>query len=306
MTQDAIGAALLEAFAAEGFPARFVAPTTLSISLPGVSDFTADIGNVFAEAGGVPHDELPAFAADFVSGFARGYRRKMAQVPDTSADIRHLVDSEALRIRIYSEAALADPPGLRDSLVTRPLAPGLVETVVIDLPDSIMSLGRERLGGLTENQVFGAALHASLHREPHYTKVEEVMGVPVTFIGETQRYIGCHVHVLSRYVGPARHGALVSFPLPEYLLVHEIGDVHVIAAMESMQAVTRTLIEQGEKGISSQVYWWRPGQDEPAALDDGGVPDLRPVEVEVDHQEKSITPRTAETQELIELWMRDQ
>ncbi|MFF4618754.1 hypothetical protein [Nonomuraea jabiensis] len=302
MTQDAIGAALIEAFAAEGFPAEFVAPTTLSVSFPDGGDFTADIGNVLAEAGGLPHDELPAYAADFAGGFARGFRRKMAQAPDTSADIQHLLDSEALRIRIYSEAALADPPGLRDSLVTRPLAPGLVETVVIDLPDSIMSLGRERLGGRAESQVFGAALHASLHREPHYTKVEEVMGVPIMFIGETQRYIGCHVHVLSRHLGPARHGALVSFPLPEYLLVHEIGDVHVIAAMESMQAVTRTLNEQGDKGISSQVYWWRPGRHEP---DDGGVPELRPVEVEVDHQEKSITPRTAETRELIDLWMRD-
>ncbi|MET9245252.1 hypothetical protein [Nonomuraea sp. NPDC003709] len=69
--------------------------------------------------------------------------------------------------------------------------------------------------------------------------------------------------------------------------------------MESMQAVTRTMNEQGDKGISSQVYWWRPGQD------DGGVPDLRPVEVEVDHQEKSIAPRTAATQELLDLWMRD-
>jgi hypothetical protein len=28
------------------------------------------------------------------------------------------------------------------------------------------------------------------------------------------------------------------------------------------------------------------------------------VEIQVDHEEKSVTPRTAETQELIELWMR--
>ncbi|MFC4011030.1 hypothetical protein ACFOY2_27640 [Nonomuraea purpurea] len=310
MTQDAVGQALIQAFADQGYPVRFIGPTNVSISLPGGSDFTADIGEWYAEASRIPRADLPAAAAEFAGGFARGFRRQAAQAQAVTADIEGLLDAEALRVRIYPEAALAEPPGLRESLLTRPLAAGLVETVVIDTPDSIIPLNRRDIGDRPESQVFGAALHASLNREPHYTQTEEIWGVPITHIGETHRYVGSHVHVLGRYLGAAPYGALVSFPLPEYLVVHEIGGTHLVAAMEAMQALARTHVEKGDNAISSQLYWWRPGayeqQPERDALAGGQVPDLRPVGVEVDHQEKSIAPLTAETEELLNLWMRDQ
>ncbi|GLY72917.1 hypothetical protein [Actinoallomurus iriomotensis] len=309
MTQDVIGEALVRAFADENLTARITGPTTIGISVPDVGDLSTDIGEWRAHAGRVAPADLPAFAADFVRGFARGIRKQLDRAQAAAAvDIESLLAAEALRVRIYPEAALAEPPGMRDALLTRTLAPGLVETVVVDRPDSIVPLNRADLGGRPEDQVFGAALHASLSREPHNTGTDEIWGVPITHIGETHRYIGSRVHVLRRFLGPAPYGALVSFPVPEYLIVHEIGGTHVIAAMEAMQALARTHVEKGENALTAQVYWWRPGAyeqlPEAQALAGGQVPDLRPVEIEVDHQEKSITPRTAETQELVDLWMR--
>jgi hypothetical protein len=313
MTQDIIGEALAQAFAAAGFAAKIAGPATISIGLPGAGDVTADIGDWRAHAARMPQAALPAFAADFVRGFAREVRkptgRPQARADAATVDIERLLATEALRVRIYPESALADPPGMRDALLTRTLAPGLVETVVIDKPDSIVPLNRVDIGRRPENQVFGAALHASLYREPHYAKVEEVQGVPIIHIGETHRYIGSRIHMLNSVLGPAPYGALVSFPIPEYLMVHKIGDVHVIAAMEAIQALTRAHVENGENALTPQVFWWRPGAyeqlPEGQGLASGQVPDLRPVEVEVDHQDKSITPRTAETEELIDRWMHD-
>jgi hypothetical protein len=309
LTQDVIGEALVRALAEENFAARITGPTTIGISVPGARDINPDIGEWRAHAGRVPPADLPAFAADFARGFARGIRKQMGQAQAAAAvDIERLLAEDALRVRIYPEAALAEPPGMRDALLTRTLAQGLVETVVIDRPDSIQPLNRVDIGGRRENQVFGAALHASLSREPHNTGTDEIWGVPITHIGETHRYVGSRVHVLRRFLGSAPYGALVSFPIPEYLIVHEIGGVHVITAMEAMQTLARTHVEKGQNAITPQIYWWRPGAYEQLpeghALASGQVPDLRPVEIEVDHQDKSVAPRTAETQELIELWMR--
>jgi len=310
LTQDVIGEALIQALADEGFAARVTGPTTIGVTIPGSGTIAPDIGEWRAHAGRVPPAELPAFAADFARGFARGIRKQMGQAQAAAAaDIERLLAESALRVRIYPEAALAAPPGMRDALLTRTLAPGLVETVVIDRPDAIQPLNRVDIGGRPENQVFGAALHASLNREPHNAGTDEVWGVPITHIGETHRYVGSRVHVLRRFLGAVPYGALVAFPIPEYLIVHEIGGTHVISALEAMQTLARTHVEKGQNAITPQVYWWRPGAyerlPEEHALGSGQVPDLRPVEIEVNHLDRSVTTRTADTQALIELWMRD-
>ncbi|MFF5258956.1 hypothetical protein ACFY4C_08420 [Actinomadura viridis] len=312
MTPDILGDALIRAFADEGFEARLPSPGTISVTVPGAADVTADIGEWRAHAGRNSRADLPAIAADFAAGLLRGLRREPADDAlrrFEEFDIERMMASDSLRVRLYSEESLADPPGLRDALLARPLAPGLVQVVVADHPDSIMPVNRVQIGGTPEDVVFAAALRASLEKEPHYVKTGDVWDVPITHVGETHRYVGAHVHVLRRYLGPAPYGALVSFPIPEYVIVHEIGGTHLFAALEAMQALARTHVEQGERSISPQVYWWRPGayegMPEQEALGSGLVPDLRPVGVKVDHEEKSVAATTAETDELIGLWMRD-
>ncbi|MEV0627503.1 hypothetical protein [Nonomuraea wenchangensis] len=313
MVQDVAVHALISAFAGENVEARFVGPTTVSVSLPEIGDVPADVTTYTEHAGLLPPSEIPGFAAEFARGFVQGMRRHhagaRAAAEASAVDIERLLAEDSLRIRLYTEQALADPPGLLAALATRPLAPGLVETVVMDLPDSIVPLNRSDLGHRTENEVFGAALRASIHREPHYVETQQLWGVPITHIGQTHRYVGAHAHVLQRHLRHAGLGALVSFPVPEYVLVHVIGDVHLVAAMETMQSLSRTHVEQGEHPLTPQVYWWRPGAHEDLpeeqALGSGLVPDLRPVEIEVDHEERSVTPRTAAAEELLTLWTHD-
>ena len=111
-------------------------------------------------------------------------------------------------------------------------------------------------------------------------------------VGEQHRYVGAHAQVLARHLpGPLPFGALVAFPLPEYVLLHAIGtDAHLVLAIKTAQDVAAKLAGSGEKPISPQVYWWRPGEyertDERTALFGGRVPDLVPVGVQVEQGEQ--------------------
>jgi hypothetical protein len=180
----------------------------------------------------------------------------------------------------------------------------------VNYPDSAMMLNRSSLGDISENEVFGAALRTSIDTEPSDLHATEVWHVPITQIGGAQWYVGAHVHVLRRYLGTARYGALVSFPIPECMLIHEIGArIFVISAMTSMQALTEYHIADRDKPLSPQIFWWRPGayeqMPEDTALDSGTVPELQPVEIETDHEARTTRLCTRATEELFDLWTRE-
>lgn len=303
-THDIAGEALLRAFAERGYPAALNGPDSISVSLPGGSSMSADITAWRRSA--LSHaspSALQELAAQYADQAVTAFGRHAGHSPGN-----RLVEAGNLRLRVYPDEALG---GMRDSLMARPLAPGLSETVVVDYPDSIMPLNRADVAGTSEAEVFGAALTLSIGSEPHHVSSQEIEGVPVTVIGGEHRYVSAHVHVLRRHVPPSSlpYGALVSLPLPEYVIVHAIGAVHLFAALEAVQGITRRLHEGGERAISPQVYWWRPGAHErlpeEEALRDGLVPDLRPVGIEVDHRDRSVTFQSRDTDELAELWLRD-
>ena len=319
--------ALIGAFAQRGYQAQLTAPGTLAVTLRDGTQAQADITEWRQHAGRNARAALPGIAARYadqaVQAFDRMPARAPAQAPAPApaqapapapapgrpaGDANGLLAAGNLRVRLYPEQALDER--MRAALVTRPLAPGLVQAVVVDYPDSMMPLNRADLGGLGENEAFGDALAHSIQDEPHYVQATDMDGVKVVHIGEQHRYIGAHVHVLRRYFpGPLPFGALVAFPLPEYVTVHEIGtDQHLVLAMKTVQEVAAKLAGGGEKPISAQVYWWRPGEyeglPERDALHGGRVPDLRPVGVQIEQGEQG--PKVGlvgdATAELVQGW----
>jgi hypothetical protein len=293
----------VRAFADRGYEATLPEPTTVEITLPDGSSLTADIAEWPRYAGDNAPAALPGIAATYADQAATAFGRQAGHSQN-----EQILPSENLRVRLYTDETLGE---MRDALVTRRLAPGLLQTVVVDHPDSLMPLNRTDIGAAPENGIFGTALSFSIGKEPHYTEMDTVQGVPVMHVGGTHRYVGSHIQVFRRYVEPSSvpYGALLSFPLPEYVLVHAIGSVHLVVAMEAVQDLSRRLFGAGEKRLSPQVFWWRPGQyerlPEEEALNSGRVPDLRPVGIEVDHQEMSVAAQNPDTNELLNLWMRD-
>jgi hypothetical protein len=280
---DVLGQALLQAFADRGYEAALPDAGTVSVALPDGGRANADIQEWRRHAGRNSMAALPGLAAEFAEQMDKALRRDAEQRKESD-----VLPSENLRVRVYAEDAL--PQEVWDTLVVRRLAPGLLEAVVVDYPDSMSPLQKRALGGSSTDAVFGEALAASVGREPHHMMTRELYGVPMTHISGEHRYVGSHVHILKRYVDPAKapHGALVAFPIPELVLVHPIGQTQIFAALEAAQALAARHFEVGEKAISPQLYWWRPGPYEALgerdALGSGGVPDLRPVRVEVDKE----------------------
>ncbi|MGW6278279.1 hypothetical protein [Kribbella sp. NPDC055071] len=220
-----------------------------------------------------------------------------------------MAGAENLRLRVYREDAF--PAEVWPHLLTRPLAPGLVQAVVRDFPDKLMPVNRIDLDGADENVVFGRAAALSLGEES-YVQEQEAMALPMRVIGGTHRYVGSHLQVLRRYVDPATapYGALIALPLPEYVFIHVISpETHVILAIDSLQSVSQEFFGGGDHPITPQVYWWRPGAyealPEEQALVSGQVPDLQPVAVEIQRDPVTVNVLNEQTNDLIQRWLAD-
>jgi hypothetical protein len=248
---DPAGRALLDAFRAAGLRAELVDPQRISVRLADGSEAVTDISRYRAELAGAAPEAIAAKAAEFV---------RLGAAPLQDAGHRR----SNLRLRLYPEAMLVEP--LRSGVVTRELAPGLWETVAIDRPDSVQPLPRS---GPDDTELFRVAMDNAV--EDEFTLTWFDLGdVRVLHIGGGHPYMAAHVHVLDRYLDPLpADGALVSFPLPEVVLVHPIGGVHPVEGLAQLQEGSRQLVEGRHKPISAQVFWWVPS--------DGERPDLRPV-----------------------------
>jgi hypothetical protein len=191
-----------------------------------------------------------------------------------------------VRLRLYPEEMLVEP--MRSGVVTRELAPDLWETVAVDRPDSVQPLPR------SDPDDPDAAATAELYRVAVGNAVEDeftstwfdIADARVLHIGGEHPYMAAHVHVLSRYLdAPFTDGALVSFPLPEVVVVHPIGGIHPVKGLATMQQVTGRLVDDGHKAISRQVFWWVPSELERAQpgrdVELGHRPDLRAVNVDM-------------------------
>ncbi|WP_024935248.1 hypothetical protein [Actinomadura welshii] len=300
---DIIGMSLIDAFAQRGYRAELTAPDTVAVTLKDGNRAQADIAQWRQHAGRNPRSALPGIAAQYADQAVQAFERQAPPAPSGGG-----LDTASLRVRLYPENALDER--MQAALVTRPFAPGLLQAVVVDYPDSIVPLNRADLGGLAEAAAFGHALAQSIEREPHYVQPQDLNGVKMSNIGEQHRYIGAHAQVLRRHFpGPLPFGALVAFPLPEYVTVHEIGtEQHLVLALKTMQDVAARLAGSGEKPITAQVYWWRPGQYEAMAERDalfsGRVPDLRPVGVQVEQDGERLQVGLVgdHTAELVQGW----
>ncbi|WP_067531611.1 hypothetical protein [Nocardia crassostreae] len=205
-----------------------------------------------------------------------------------------------LRMRLYPESAL---DGMLDQLVARPLAPGLLETVVLDTPQHMSVLNRGQLEA-REEDIFAAALALSIGSEEHLVDTSQLSHGHVTFISGRHRYVGSHIHVLARHFASVAlpYGALVAFPLPEYVMIYPLGQTGPVESLVDVQDVAQRLFDSGSKPLTKRIFWWIPGHYEqflePEALRSGLVPDLRPVGIDIDGHAREIKLLTAETNDL--------
>ncbi|TDC26286.1 hypothetical protein [Kribbella albertanoniae] len=197
--------------------------------------------------------------------------------------------AQNLRLRLYPDDVF--PADVLPFMLTRPVAPGLIESVVMDYPDSMRPINRTEVAGTPEAKVFDHALASSLRYEKSYVDHQPLDGVPCTVFRGTHFYATAHVHRIGECVG--RYGALVSVPLPQYVLVHTItSEDHLVAALKVLQDYAYHLYQDGDAPITPQLYWQPPNT--PLTL--------HPVGVRIDRATKVISYLTPATNDLMSLW----
>jgi hypothetical protein len=110
-------------------------------------------------------------------------------------------------------------------------------------------------------------------------------------IGGRHPYVAAQAHVLDRHLGDLPHGALVALPVPEVLIAHPLGQGNPVAAMDDMRQIAERFTADGDKLISSQLYWWHPDS---RSRERGTPPDLRAVGATIDHEAGSVSPDTSD------------
>lgn len=265
--------ALLAALGVRGWAARFDLPDVLRLTLSDGSTFKKDVGGFLSSLEGMEEDPVLERAVEFV-----------VALENQLSDMRSPVTSEGrLRTRLYPESGF--PEAVSARLVARPMASGVVEVVVLDFPDTIRPLNRGELEklGLTAEQAFQRAVEGSLG-EPVDVSHMDVLETPIVHIGsEDGFYVGAQLHVLTRHLGEAPHGALVVFPSPPVVMAHVLKQGNPLGAMKTLKELAERFTSDTGKPISDKLFWWRP---ESAT---GGRPLLAEVRVEFDEQTQKIS-----------------
>ena len=164
-----------------------------------------------------------------------------------------------LRVRLMPDESMGGV-AIPESVV-RPVAPGILEVLVFDFPDSTATVHRDHLDGwpVAIDAAFAQGI-ANLDLEPTPIR-DEVAGDDASFdlyYGDSF-YVATRVLRVAEVMAPGTSDALVAVPNRHTLLVHPIRDLTAVASMQAIHRATTDLFRDGPGSISDQPYWWHEG-----------------------------------------------
>ena len=180
---------------------------------------------------------------------------------------RHPVDRgdwitvrELVRTAVYPDGYF--PARVRSEVAARRLTEGLLETVVLDLPESVNVVFQRDLTtwplDLDQALQAGKAALRSEHRlAPELITVneEEVVGL------ESDNLLtATHVCWLDDYLELTPAGALVALPNRHLVLAHAVRSSHCLAVVAPLARIARRAYDRGPGSLSEQLFWWIDGR----------------------------------------------
>jgi hypothetical protein len=205
-----------------------------------------------------PREAWPTTIADHFQNVLRS-QQEGAEITALAADFARV--RPLLKIRVYG----GSPGGeALEKMVCRPLAEGLVATLVYDLPSSVCSVDRGATAawGLDDDALFDLALQ-NVAREPAPSVRSVDLGggaILTAVLGETFFTASQALRLQHFLDAPPPHGALVALPHRHCLLFHPIRDGRVIQAVNGIIPMAFGMFREGPGSISPSLYWWRAGQ----------------------------------------------
>lgn len=196
--------------------------------------------------------------------------------PDPFEDLSPDDAHRAAYARLYDPTSL---PTL-DRYPHRDFAPGLVEMLALDLPETVTVFHHDAAAAAGGWEQLRAAGVDNLRRLP----VDELVTVPVDGGGNFTVLLGDSVYTGSRALlmpglaadvadeGIGDHGWLLSVPNRHQVAWHVVRDMSVVGALNGMARFTVMGYEDAAGSLSPHVYWWSGSQYEQLTqVHDGGI-----------------------------------
>lgn len=178
----------------------------------------------------------------------------------------------AVRVRLYTEAAVAQHEG---NLPRRTAAAGLVETVVIDTPETVAIVDAEAYAplGLSEEDLFALGRDNVRTDGPPEVTIHE--GETELHVAESQSFFTASwALILDELIDVPEHGALVVVPSRHVLVAHPVRDQTAVSAVQVLLGLAHQHFAEAPGALSPDLYWYRDGNLTllPATeTDDGGL-----------------------------------
>ncbi|WP_380163979.1 hypothetical protein [Jannaschia sp. R86511] len=196
-------------------------------------------------------------------GLVREHVRRVLDDLDAPDPFQGLSPDDARRstyARLYDLASLPTA----EHHPYREFAPGLVEMLALDLPETVTVFPHEAVSAAGGWEPLHAAGVENLRRLP----TEELVPVPVDGGGTFTILLGDSVHTGSRALlmpglaadvageTAGAHGWLLSVPNRHQVVWHMVRDMSVVGALNGMAGFAVRGYEDAVGPLSPHVYWW--------------------------------------------------
>ncbi|MCB9615146.1 MAG: hypothetical protein H6722_22125 [Sandaracinus sp.] len=167
---------------------------------------------------------------------------------------------DQLKLRLYPRSMLANVP--TDALVSWPVADDLLAVLVLDLPQTVATVGADqrRAWSVSDEELHALALsNVKRFDPPQLDDFEIAPGVPARALVGDHFFVASHALQIARFVDPTEHGLLVIVPHRHATLVHRITGPEVLQAVNHFLGLARRMHLEGPGSITDQLYWWHDG-----------------------------------------------
>ena len=155
---------------------------------------------------------------------------------------------------------LPDSPDL-PPMVAYDGIPGVVITLVYDLPNAVVTVGPEEASrwGVTPAELYHVALENVL-REPGVTAAALDRSPYAIMLEGESYFVASHALAVARYAPPSASGAVLGVPHRRAAIIRPFPGYPAdsLADLSQLAAGVREQYEHAEHPISSSLYWWEP------------------------------------------------
>ncbi|MFG1792608.1 hypothetical protein [Nocardia sp. NPDC049149] len=257
---DRLTALVVEIVQNHGYTCTFTADDQLELAGNGKTDWVLNLANLRRTVDQEPPDQWPAMITDHLSTLLAGIDLE-AEAPLEFDDFDRM--RSLIRTRMY-------PENMQDAgypIVSRTLAPGLVQRVVLDQVNTIIPVTYDQLSHwpIAESALFELA-EANTRGDGLVEVTDLANDSEENIVGlYLPDYASAHVRWLDAYPVAGQWGSAFIVPCEGSVYIHPLNGADAYVTVGTLAKLAVTAHAERPSPVSSSVYWWHDGAIDLAA-----------------------------------------